>query len=154
TETNGVFDTRFGLPATGTDGKPGVNYFVEARDPATGLRGQAVATVFPTGTNEVKNFVNIRLLGKGALRINVIDGLGQPAAGAKVESTQGSFPQDRVEGVADTNGVIEFQTLFEGSYAVCASQVTGPTTVFGRVAATVSRDQLALATLRIAATAT
>src|SRR2546427_259776 len=88
------------------------------------------------------------------LAANLAGVLRRRWSGAKVEITQGSFPQDRVEGVADTNGVIEFQNIFEGSYAVCASQVSGPTTVFGRVAAAVSRDQLALATVRLSATAT
>src|SRR5262249_8461432 len=128
TDTNGFFDTQIGLPAVGVDGRPGVGYSVEADDPLTGLRGMGIATVLPG----ITNVCNVQLLGKGALTISVRQANGAPAGNAAVQLKQGSFPNDNFSGTTDTNGVLTFQNLFAGSYAVSASIISGLTTIFGR----------------------
>lgn len=154
TETNGTFDTRFGLPAVAADGRPGVGYRVEAFDPVSGLKGVATAIVLPTGSNVVQNSTTVRLLGKGILEVTVLASTGIPADGARVEIQQGTFPGDRFEGITGAEGMIRFQNLFEGSYAVAASFASGPTTLMGRMAAVVARDHTAQVTVGLGATAT
>ncbi len=154
TETNGSFDTRFGLPAIDAEGRPGVGYRVEAFDPLSGLRGIAAAIVLPTGSNAVQNSTTVRLLGKGLLEVTVLASTGNPAGGARVEIQQGTFPGDRFEGIAGADGVIRFGNLFEGAYAVAASFASGPTTLMGRVPAVVARDQTSQAIVGLGATAT
>jgi hypothetical protein len=154
TETNGTFDTRFGLPALGGDGRPGVGYRVEALDLINGLKGLANVLVMPTGSNTVQNFTTVRLLGRGALRVNVVQASGQPAAGARVEIQQGSYPNDRFEGTADADGLIVFQNLFEGGYGLTASFASGPTTLMGRTGAGVLVGQTHLVMVALGPTAT
>jgi hypothetical protein len=146
TETNGTFDTRFGLPAGG--------YRLEAFDPVSGLRGIADAVVRPTGSNSVENFANIRLLGKGALRVTVVQSTGAAAAGARVAIQLGGFPGDAFEGTADGDGAIEFENLFEGVYSVAASFASGPTTLLGRSGVVVTPGNTAQAVVGLGATAT
>src|SRR5207247_7454743 len=67
TRTNGFFDTQIALPATDEQGRPGKGYFVEAEDFVSGGRGAAGVNLLPGITNQV----NIRLLGRGALRVIV-----------------------------------------------------------------------------------
>ena len=93
-----------------------MGYSVEADDPLTGLRGMAVAVVMPG----VTNVCDVQLLGKGALAILVRQANGGPATNASVELKQGSFPNDNFTGTTDTNGLVTFQNLFAGSYAVTA----------------------------------
>jgi hypothetical protein len=150
TDANGFFDTQIGLPALGSDGRPGLGYSVEADDPLTGLRGLAVATVLPG----VTNVCNVRLLGKGTLEIVVRQASGTPATNATVEVQQGAFPNDRFAGVTDTNGTLRLQNIFAGPYAVSASFITGPTTIFGRTSVTVAADQTAQASVVLGPTAT
>jgi len=145
TETNGTFDTRFALPAGG--------YRVEAFDPISGLKGLAQATVRPTGSNAVENLVDIRLLGKGALRVRVLQASTAPATGARVEIQLGSFPGGTFEGTADTNGFVLFENLFEGSYSVAASFASGPTALFGRSGAAVGVGTTSQAVVGLGATA-
>ncbi|HKS37006.1 MAG TPA: Ig-like domain-containing protein, partial [Verrucomicrobiae bacterium] len=152
TRVDGTFDTQIGLNAINNEGQPGVGYTVEADDPTTGLRGQASVIVLPTGTNDVRNFVNVRLLGKGALAVTVLNADGTPAAGASVDLEQGTYPQERFQGTNDASGRILFQNLFEGQYAVCAQIVSGPTRIFGRVPASVARDGTNSVIVRLGAT--
>src|SRR5205085_1795760 len=105
TDTNGFFDTQIGLPAVGPNGSPGVNYSVEADDPATGLRGMGVAVVLPG----ITNVCNVQLIGKGALTVAVRQANGSPATNVDVELQQGSFPNDTFSGTTDTKGVVNFQ---------------------------------------------
>ncbi len=120
TDTNGFFDTQVALPQGG--------YMVEANDTVSGLRGQASVDVKAGLTNRV----DVRLLGRGALRVRVVQADGSSAPAARVKIEQGSFPQDRFEGTADGSGAVLFQNLFEGAYAASADLVAGPTTISGR----------------------
>jgi hypothetical protein len=146
TEDDGSFDTRFGLPAP-------KSYTVVASNLVTGLVGRAVVAVNATGTNEVRNTVDVRLLGKGSLRVRVVNFDGSPAPGARIEVKGGEFPEDFAEGVAAADGSAEFANLFEGAYAVCGDVLSGATRVFGRVAATIVRDQAGEVTVRLQPTA-
>ncbi|HET6407449.1 MAG TPA: Ig-like domain-containing protein, partial [Chthoniobacteraceae bacterium] len=129
TRTNGFFDTQIALPAL-TDGVPGRNYFVEAEDLVGGGRGAGTIDLLPGITNNL----NIRLLARGALSVTVLQSNGQPAAGARLEFERGSYPQERGQLVADSVGHVLFQNIFEGSYAVSAQFISGPTTLAGRAA--------------------
>lgn len=152
TENDGRFDTRFGLPATGSDGRPGVQYIVTATNLATGLLGQAIATVMPTGTNSVENFVTVRLLGKGGLRVRVERADGTPAAGASIQIEGNAFPRDQAEAVVGADGSVELGGLFEGPYSIRADLALGVTRIFGRAAATVVRDATSAVTVRLEGT--
>ncbi|MDB6036537.1 MAG: hypothetical protein JWM99_378, partial [Verrucomicrobiales bacterium] len=150
TRANGFYDTQIALPALGDGGKPGVGYSVQADDPLTGLRGVANVIVLPG----VTNIGNVTLIGKGALSILVKQANGAAAAKASLDITQGSFPQDHFTGVTDTNGHLILQNIFAGNYAVCASLVSGPTTLFGRAGVTVSAGQTSAITVTLGPTAT
>jgi hypothetical protein len=150
TRTNGFFDTQIALPATQPDGTLGKGYFVEAEDLVTGARGAAGVTVLPGLTNQV----NIRLVGRGGLQVTVLQNDGTPAAGALVDFSQGSYPQDHGQLPADGGGLASFLNLFEGSYSVSAQFVTGPTTLSGRVGVSVQADAISQATIRLGPTAT
>jgi hypothetical protein len=145
TDTNGFFDTQTGLPAIEVDGSRGKGYLVEAEDPASGLRGAARVTVLPGVTNRV----DVRLLGRGALRVTVLNAAGIAAAGAFVNLDQGSYPQDRYQGTNDAGGGILFENLFEGSYGARAAWVSGPTTLMGSAPASVTAGQTNAATVRL-----
>src|SRR5439155_5991615 len=94
------------------------------------------------------------LIGKGALSILVRQANGAPATNASVEIRQGTFPRDRFTGTTGTNGVLAFQNIFAGSYAVCASLVSGPTTIFGRTGVTVATGATNTVTVTLGPTAT
>ncbi len=146
TEADGRFDTRFGLPAP-------QQYTVTVTNLASGLVGRAVVAVSATGTNAVKNSVDVRLLGKGALVIRVVNFDGSPAPAARVAITGGEFPQDFAEGTTATDGTVSFGGLFEGGYAVAADTIAGATRIFGRGGVTVVRDQATEVTVRLQPTA-
>jgi hypothetical protein len=131
TETNSVFDTRFGVPAPAT-------YTVTVTNLSNGLVGQGIVTVNPTGTNEIKNFVNVRLLGKGALNVRVVDFSGAPVSGALVKVRGGDFPRDFADGTTSA-GLLPLTSLSEGAYAIQA-EFSGATKIFGRASVTVLRD--------------
>src|SRR5439155_9203809 len=120
TDTNGFFDTQIKIPAG--------NYSLEATDLGTGLVGVAYGGVAAGQTN----MVNVSLLGKGSLEVTVLQASGARAADAMVETTQGTYPYDRYQGRADTNGVIRFDNIFEGRYAVCGQFSTATATLYGR----------------------
>jgi len=146
TEADGRFDTRFGLPAP-------KSYTVTASNQVSGLVGRSVVGVNATGTNEVRNAVDVRLLGKGTLRVRVVNFNGSPAADARVEAKSGDFPADFAEGRTGPDGTAEFANLFEGTYAVCGDRLAGATRIFGRAASTVVRDQARDVTVRLQPTA-
>jgi hypothetical protein len=146
TEANGRFDTRFGLPAP-------ASYTVIASNQVSGLVGRATVAVNPTGTNTAGNTVDVRLLGRGGLRIRVVQFDGTPVAGARVEAKGGDFPGDRAEGTSGADGAVVFGNLFEGNYAVCADVLSGATRIFGRSGVIVPRNGSAEVTVRLQPTA-
>ena len=139
TEADGRFDTRFGLPAM-KDGAAGLDYVVTATNTVDGTVGQSIARVLPTGTNTVANLVEVRLLGKGGLRIRVLRADGTPGAGAIVRAEGLVFPREVAEGTADAAGVVVFGGLSEGAYGVRAELQAGVVRIFGRAGAAVARD--------------
>lgn len=146
TEANGRFDTRFGLPAP-------ASYTVIASNQVSGLVGRATVAVNPTGTNTAGNTVDVRLLGRGGLRIRVVQFDGTPVVGARVEAKGGDFPGDRAEGTSGADGMVVFGNLFEGNYAVCADVLNGATRIFGRTGVIVPRDGSTEVTVRLQPTA-
>jgi hypothetical protein len=152
TEEDGRFDTRAGLPAIGSGGAPGVAYTVTATNLVSGLLGRAVATVMPTGTNAVENFVTVRLLGTGALRVRVVRADGGPAVGASVKIVGGEFPGDEAEAVTGADGTVELGGLSEGAYSIRADLVVGAIRIFGRAGGLVVRDTTSTATVRLEGT--
>ena len=149
TTEDGRFDTQFDLPAVNDRGEA-IGYAVEAEDPVTGLRGQSFVALQPGVTTDT----SVRLLGKGSLRVRVVDGTGQPAVGADVSVDQMTFPQDRFTGQTDASGELELGNLFAGSYAIGARLASGVSAVSGRSSASVAADAEALATVRLGATGT
>src|SRR5690348_10346214 len=109
----------------------------------------SVAVVLPG----ITNVCTVRLLGKGGLTVSVRQANGLPATNANVELQQGSFPNDNFSGTTDTNGAVQFGNIFAGSYAVTASLISGPTTIFGRAPAVVSAGQTASVTVLLGPTA-
>lgn len=152
TEADGRFDTRFGLPAI-RDGAPGVDYVVTATNTFDGTVGRSIARVLPTGTNALGNLVDVRLLGKGGLRIRVLRADGTPAAGAIVRAEGVSFPNEVAEGTTDSLGEVAFGGLSEGAYGVRVELQAGVIRIFGRAAATVVRDAEAAAVVTLEGTA-
>jgi concanavalin A-like lectin/glucanase superfamily protein/Big-like domain-containing protein/thrombospondin type 3 repeat protein len=150
TLTNGTYELGGvgGLPALNSEGRPGVGYQVEADDPTTGLRGVVTAIVLPG----ITNVANVRLLGIGALTVTVLNADGTPAAGAGVDLEMGSYPGGTNHLEADLGGQATFQNLIEGQYAVSARIVSGLTTLFGRAAVSVLRDQTNAVTVRLGPT--
>ena len=149
TDASGRFDVQLDLPAFDADG--GLRaYSVDAEDPTTGLRGRSIVTLRPGTTNEVR----VRLLGRGALTVEVRDASGAPAPGAAVSLAQGSFPFDRFNGVTDASGKLELSNLLEGIYAATASLQVGPGAIFGSGGASVVRGTGATLLVRLAATGT
>ena len=152
TEADGRFDTRFGLPAI-RDGGAGVDYVVTVTNTLDGTVGRSIARVLPTGTNTLGNLVDVRLLGKGGLRIRVLRADGTPAAGAIARAEGVSFPNEVAEGRTDSSGEVAFGGLSEGAYAVRVELQAGVIRIFGRAAATVARDAEAAAVVTLEATA-
>lgn len=149
-DATGRFDTQLDLPAFDPEGRPRT-YAVEAEDETTGLRGQAFVTLRPGVTSTVE----VRLLTRdGALRVRVLDGTGAPVANAAVTVRQGSFPQTSLQGTTDASGELVLASLFEGSYGVAASAVSGATTQRGAASVAVAPGAEALAVVRLGGTAT
>ncbi len=125
TDANGVFESALPIPAG--------SYVVTAVAP-NGLRGQTRALV-PAGGNVD---VTVQLLGLGATTIVVRRPNGQPVPGALVDLERGSFPGDRLNGVADAAGQIRFVNVTEGPFSIRGEEpLTG---LAGRASAVIVRD--------------
>ncbi|MEB2343973.1 MAG: carboxypeptidase regulatory-like domain-containing protein [Deltaproteobacteria bacterium] len=149
-DASGRFDTQLDLPAFDARGEPR-GYAVEAEDEATGLRGQTVIVLRPGITNEA----DVHLIPRGgAVRVRVVDGTGQPVAGADVTLRQGTFPHDELAGTTDAGGELLVANLFEGSYAASASAVLGVVRRDGAAAVSVAAGVESLVVVRLGATAT
>jgi hypothetical protein len=142
TDTNGFYDTQIKIPAGG--------YRVEADDPLTGLKGVADVRLLAG----VDNLVDVVLLDRGDLMVEVEAADGTVVAGAEVQLEQGSYPRDRYQGVTDSEGKVEFLNIFEGVYAACAQFTAGATRIGGRSGTTVVAQQSNLITVRLQPTGT
>jgi hypothetical protein len=96
------------------------NYALTATDTLTGRTNRIYISV---GKNKDAVF-DMRLLGTGGLRVRVIDGAGNPAQSGHITVSGSNFPNHQrfAEITPDSGGVIEFANLFEGRYAISASQ--------------------------------
>ncbi|HLH54539.1 MAG TPA: carboxypeptidase regulatory-like domain-containing protein, partial [Verrucomicrobiae bacterium] len=144
TDTNGFFATQTEFPAIDKA------YTVQAFDPSTGLKGKAVVGMVPG----ITNFIDVHMLSRNSLvQVTVLQASGAPAPGAQVELDQGSYPNDApLFGLTDTNGVVTFPGLWEGTYSVSAQFTEQSTKLFARAGATAGPNQTALVTLRLGAT--
>jgi hypothetical protein len=79
----------------------------------------------------------VRLKGRGTVRVSVVDALDHPVIGAVVRLQETSFPNRVLEGIADdaSGGVVTFERVFEGPFAVDASDPTGAGRAWGSVPA-------------------
>jgi hypothetical protein len=95
-------------------------YNLTAVDPASGQTNRILISV---ERNKDAVF-DLRLLGLGALRVQVLDGAGQPATGGSVTLDGTNYPNvHRFTTVpVESNGQIVFNNLPEGSYAVSATR--------------------------------
>ena len=150
TDDNGRFDTQIDLPALDGIGRPGRGYSITARDEPNGFQGRVFATLFPGTTVDVE----VPLIGRGDLDITVFLADGTPAEDAEVTVSQRGFPNDVFSDFSDLNGSVNFANLFEGGYSICASLISGPTTIYGRSFVSVPLNGLATATVTLAPTAT
>lgn len=98
---------------------PEGGYSVVARDPVTG--GLAQEQIFLRAGQDVTH--NLRLKGRGTVRVRVVDGADQPVANAFVRLQESDFPNRVYEGVVEgsNQGVVTFENVFEGRLSVEAS---------------------------------
>ena len=144
TDTNGYFNTQTEFPALGR------SYTVTATNLANGLMGRASVGMTPG----ITNLVDVHLLSRNSsIIVTVLQASGQPAAGAQIELDQGTWPNFApLFLTADTNGVAEFDGLWEGSYSVMAQFTQESTKLFARGGGTVGPNQSISLTLRLGAT--
>jgi hypothetical protein len=95
-------------------------YSLTASDPVTG-------NVNRIGISIERNkdaVFDLRLLGSGTLRVQVLDGAGQPATGGTVTVDGTEYPNAHrfAEVPVGSNGQVSFNNLPEGSYAISATR--------------------------------
>ncbi len=92
----------------------------------------------------------MRLLGSGTLRVQVVDGAGQPVSSGSVNVDGTAYPNTHryAEITPGNNGLITFTNLPEGSYAVAAARFG----LGGRVSAIISDGSTIDATVQLQAT--
>src|SRR5207302_2358442 len=89
------------------------------------------------------------LLGLGAITLTVQRPNGQVVPNTNVELIRGGFPEDRANGVTDTNGTVQFVNITEGPFSITAEeQGTG---LMGRASGVIVRDREIAATIIITA---
>jgi hypothetical protein len=109
------------------------SYTIDAADPATGDRGQAVGTI--SAQDQVSN-VNVVLRGQGQVVVTVRDGAGALVAGAQVTlNSQTQFGGSQTA-VTQPDGTATFSRVLAGTFSVSAvdprTQLSG--TASGNVA--------------------
>ncbi len=139
TDTNGIYNTQIQVP----EGE----YSIRVFDPVTGLQGQGDVQVRPG----ITNWADIHLLSRNSsVTVHVLQGNGQPAVGADVELDSGSFPYPSpVYLNTDTNGLVTFIGLWEGSYAAKTSFAAGSSLFYARAGGNVGPNQAIALTLQL-----
>ncbi len=96
------------------------SYSLTATDPVSGSTNRIAVSV---ERNKDAVF-DLRLLGSGNLRVQVLDGAGQPATGGTITVDGTDYPNvHRFANVpVDSNGQVSFNNLPEGSYAISATR--------------------------------
>jgi hypothetical protein len=124
------------------------NYLLTALDTATGNTNRLTIAV---RANQ-DTIADIRLLGRGSLRVRVVDGGGNPVTGGQINVDSTGYPNLHrfTELSAQSGNVILYDNLNEGSYAVVASQ----NGLSGRVAATVPTGSTVEVTIQLRASGT
>ncbi|UCF66316.1 MAG: hypothetical protein JSV80_11010, partial [Acidobacteriota bacterium] len=122
-ESSTISDLEF---VTGTDGRyefpvaPAGGFSVTAEDTTQELIGRSYGSVEPGRTAEVP----IRLLGRGALTVEVVGANGEPLADSEVVVTRGGFPAEKRTARTPASGVLVFDgadALTEGRVSVKAN---------------------------------
>ena len=121
-------------------------YALTATDPVSGSTNRINVSV----ERNKDAIFNLRLLGTGAIRVHVQDGAGQPVQGGSVtlDGTDYPNPHRFSEIIAGSNGLVTFNNLPEGSYAISATQHG----LGGRTSAIVSNGASVDVTVQLQAT--
>ena len=102
---------------------PEGRYSLTVRDPVTG--GVAQEQIYIKAAQDAVH--DLRLKGRGIVRVRVVDGAGAPVSSAAVALEETSFPQRTYEGAVEAanEGLVTFGNVFEGSFSVRASDALG-----------------------------
>ncbi|MBI5847211.1 MAG: Ig-like domain-containing protein [Nitrospirae bacterium] len=123
---------------------PPEGFTLTVYDPMTGNYGISRGSV-ETGDEAD---VDIRLLGKGTVKVKVINGSGDPLSGVKITLNSGSAVAHLMGGFphfnSDQNGEAEFQNVPEGPYSVTGEDTR--TMTGGKAGGTMPTDQAVINT--------
>ena len=102
---------------------PEGSYTITARDPVTG--GLSRSVVYLRALLDVTH--DVRLEGRGTVRVKVVDGADNPVDAAYLALTETDFPGRRYEEAIEpgSGGTAEFRNVFEGGFAVEARDFLG-----------------------------
>lgn len=129
---------------------PEGRYSLTVRDPVTG--GVAFEQIFLKAAEDAVH--DLRLKGRGVVRVRVVDGAGVPVDAAAVALEESSFPNRTYEGAVEgaNQGVVTFGNVFEGPFSVKGSDALGRG---GRISGTMPSPDAAIdVTLRLTVTGT
>ena len=119
------------------------NYTVIAADPTSGDRGQTSAALTTAGRTVP---VTIDMVGLGAVNVTVVDGGGNPSAGAVVQLSGGQFNQQQ-SGVTTANGTLTFSQELTGNLSLFATN--GASGLTGSASFTLAAGQTAAVTVTL-----
>ncbi|HEY0407421.1 MAG TPA: LamG-like jellyroll fold domain-containing protein, partial [Pyrinomonadaceae bacterium] len=124
------------------------SYEITATDSNTGFTNRVYIAV---RKNE-DAIADVRLLGTGGVRIHVVDGAGNPVLSGSTTLDGSNYPNSHrfAELTAESGGVILFDNLTEGPYAIAGTQ----NGLGGRVSATVVRGSIVDVTVQLQASGT
>src|SRR5262249_55607759 len=110
-------------------------YTMTVRDPITG--GIAQESIYLRAAQDAAH--DVRLEGRGTVRVRVVDGADQPVPSALVRLRETAFPSRLFEGVLDpsTLGVVTFNGVTEGPMSVDVGDAFGRG---GRASAILPKD--------------
>jgi len=102
---------------------PAGTYLLSASDVVTGGVAEQTASLLA----DQSLTADLRLLGRGAVEVTVLDGAGDPVDEAFVELRRSSFPFDEAAGATTSTSVgrIRFENITEGDFTVTASDSLG-----------------------------